>query len=239
MLDCVGKLIAFRQERRREADKAVSEQPHQSAGQPEPRFPKPFLWIITAGRPSRVLSLLGAVPAETWPPGVYVSPGKPLDAHRPRPAPPEPGGLLRVGIVVAGELPRDRSTLLVRIMAGGAALPAVLAELVTLPVDTPERAVASTEVLELRRALGSKSDRTVEEEAFIVGTQNILDEIRSEGAAIARARAVLTVLRVRGIAVPEAARERIQNEKDPDRLERWLEKAAVAASVTEVLDEPS
>jgi hypothetical protein len=28
-------------------------------------------------------------------------------------------------------------------------------------------------------------------------------------------------------------------QKDPERLRRWLEKAAVAASVTAVLDEPN
>jgi hypothetical protein len=52
-------------------------------------------------------------------------------------------------------------------------------------------------------------------------------------------RNVLTVLRVRGIAVPEAARERILAQKDPARVERWLERAIVAASLAEVLDEPS
>jgi len=50
---------------------------------------------------------------------------------------------------------------------------------------------------------------------------------------------VLTVLRARGLAVPDAARERILSQKDPERLERWLEKAAVAASVAAVLDEPN
>ena len=53
------------------------------------------------------------------------------------------------------------------------------------------------------------------------------------------AQAVLTVLRARGIAVPDAARERILAQKDPERLERWLEKATIAASVDEVLGEPS
>ncbi|MFS8072081.1 MAG: hypothetical protein ACMG6S_37405, partial [Byssovorax sp.] len=62
---------------------------------------------------------------------------------------------------------------------------------------------------------------------------------RAEGEATASARAVLTVLRVRGIAVPDAARERILAENDPARVECWLEKAAIAASVAEVLDEPS
>ncbi len=64
-------------------------------------------------------------------------------------------------------------------------------------------------------------------------------EGRSEGEASARARDVLTVLRVRGIAVPDAARERILAEKDPGRLERWHERAILAASVAEVIDERS
>ncbi len=62
---------------------------------------------------------------------------------------------------------------------------------------------------------------------------------RAEGEAAANAHAVLTALRVRGIAVPEAARERILAQKDASLLERWLERAIVAASVAEVLDDPS
>ena len=62
---------------------------------------------------------------------------------------------------------------------------------------------------------------------------------RAEGRAEEAARALLTVLRARGIAVPDAVRERILDQKDPERLERWLEKAAVAASAAAVLDEPN
>ena len=62
---------------------------------------------------------------------------------------------------------------------------------------------------------------------------------RDEGRAEEAARAVLTVLRVRGIPVPDAAREHILAEKDADRLERWHERAVLAASVDEVFDEPS
>jgi hypothetical protein len=61
----------------------------------------------------------------------------------------------------------------------------------------------------------------------------------AEGRAEEAVRAVLTALRVRGIAVPEATRERILAEKDPERLERWHERAILAASLAEVLDEPS
>ena len=64
-------------------------------------------------------------------------------------------------------------------------------------------------------------------------------EGRAEGRTEEAARAVLMVLRARGVAVPDADRERILAQKDPERLERWLEKAAVAASVAEVLDEPN
>jgi hypothetical protein len=60
----------------------------------------------------------------------------------------------------------------------------------------------------------------------------------TKAAAAANARAVLTVLQTRGIVVPDAARERILAQTDPKRLERWLEKAVVAASVAEVIGKP-
>jgi hypothetical protein len=69
--------------------------------------------------------------------------------------------------------------------------------------------------------------------------QRIFDRGELEGRTEEAARAVLTVLRVRGIAVPEAARERILAERDPARLERWHERAILAPSVAEVIGEPS
>ena len=59
-----------------------------------------------------------------------------------------------------------------------------------------------------------------------------------EGKAETRADSVLTVLRVRGIAVPDAARERILAQRDLEQLKRWLEKAIVASSIGEVFDGP-
>jgi hypothetical protein len=64
-------------------------------------------------------------------------------------------------------------------------------------------------------------------------------EGRVEGRVEEAVRALMTVLRARSIAVPEAARERILAQKDPERLESWLQKAAIAASLADVLDEPS
>ena len=62
---------------------------------------------------------------------------------------------------------------------------------------------------------------------------------KAKGEAKGTARSLLTVLRVRGIAVPDAIRKRILAQKDPERLERWLEKAAVASSISAVIDEPN
>src|SRR3954469_2396052 len=61
----------------------------------------------------------------------------------------------------------------------------------------------------------------------------------AQGRAEEAAHNLLTVLQVRGLAVPDAARERILSQKDPERLQLWLEKAAVAASLPAVLDEPN
>jgi hypothetical protein len=64
-------------------------------------------------------------------------------------------------------------------------------------------------------------------------------QLIDRGELQARASAVLTAFRVRGIVVPDGARDRIVAEKDPATLERWLERAILAASVAEVIDEPN
>jgi hypothetical protein len=61
----------------------------------------------------------------------------------------------------------------------------------------------------------------------------------AQGRTEEAAHALLTLLRARGFAVPDAVRERILAQKDPERLERWLGKAVVAASVAAVIDEPN
>jgi flagellar biosynthesis/type III secretory pathway protein FliH len=93
-----------------------------------------------------------------------------------------------------------------------------------------------TEGLTQGRTEGLTQGRT---EGLTQGRTEGLTQGRTEGRTEEAARALLTVLRARGLAVPDAVRERILAQKDPERLERWLEKAAVAASVAAVLDEPN
>jgi hypothetical protein len=212
---------------------------------------EPLLWVIAAAASAPMLQKIGASTAEGWPPGVYFV----------------GGDVFGVGIVVADELPRERATLLVRIMAAGPVLADAIADLAALPADAHERAVAEDILVHLQQRLGKKPSRTPEEEEFIVTMQKTWEKARkmgleegrtegrtegeakgrtegeakgrTEGELAARVRDVLAVLRVRGIVVPEAIRKRIVTEKDPARLERWVERAAIAASAAEVIDEPS
>lgn len=90
-------------------------------------------------------------------------------------------------------------------------------------------------LLDFQRMLGQHESRTSDEQEFLMAMQQTWEDVRTA----AHARDVLTVLRVRGIAVPDAVRQRIQAERDLARLERWLERAIVASSITEVIDDAS
>jgi hypothetical protein len=125
-----------------------------------------------------------------------------------------------VGIVVASKLPRDRFTLLVRIMAAGPLLPDAIADLEALSRDAIERGLVEGDLVDLERVLGEKPSRTPEEEEIVAMVQGTFTEARKMGEIAASARAVLTALRVRGIVVSDTDRERILAEKDPARLER-------------------
>jgi hypothetical protein len=222
---CLAKHIASWQRRTRDDKKDKAHRRRPSA------VVEPFLWIITAGVPTAILTKLRLEAAPGWPAGVYLF----------------GDDVLRVGIVVASELPRDRTTLLVRLMAAGPLLAQAIKDLSELPPKAHERAVAERILLSLQDSLRKQSNRNRKEQEFIVAMLKTWEEARAEGRtkgraegrAEAQANAVLTALRVRGIAVPEAARKRILAQKELPRLERWLEKAIVATSLGEVLDDRS
>ena len=223
---CLAKHLAFWQQRARTRKRRQQRKTRKT-------LVAPFLWIIAAGAPTTLLTKLKLVPARGWPVGVYCF----------------GDDVLRVGIVVASRLPRDRSTLLVRLMAAGPLLAPAIEELRALPPSAHERTVAEQILLKLQSTLGHKPKRTRKEQEFIVAMQKSWEDARAEGRTEGRAEgraevraetqanAVLTVLRVRGIAVPEAARKRILAQKDLHRLERWHEKAIVATSLGDVIDD--
>jgi len=224
---CLAKHIAFWQQRIRQA--RAHNKKRRLNRRPPKAFVEPALWIITAGAPTAILTKLKLRPADGWPAGVYLF----------------GDDILRVGIVVASELPREPSTLLVRLMAAGPLLPQAIEDLRALPRNAQERVIVEPILLQLQHVLGKQPRRNLKEQEFIVAMHKTWEDARieghaegrAEGRAETRADAVLTVLRVRGIAVPEAARKRILAEKDLHRLERWHEKAIVATSLSEVLND--
>jgi len=124
----------------------------------------PMLWILSAGRPVSALHAHAFVPARGFPRGVYRALGG-----------------LRVGLAVASELPRERSTLLVRLLAGGRGLPEAMKDLSALPPDAPEHALATPVLLSFTKKLSSKHRPTHEEQEFIMATQNIVQELVEKG----------------------------------------------------------
>lgn len=222
---CLAKHFAHWEECMRKT-RALNKR-HKEKGLPPDLLVEPLLWIVAATASAPMLRKLKVDAASGWPPGVYFF----------------GDDLLRVGIVVADELPRDRSTVLVRIMAAGPVLADAIADLAALPADAHERTVAEDILVHLQQRLARKPSRTPEEEEFIVSMQKTWEKARAEGEAKGEAkgeaRALLAALRVRGIVVPDAARERILAERDPERLERWVERAIVATSIAEVIDDPS
>ncbi|WP_437327006.1 hypothetical protein [Sorangium sp. So ce381] len=194
-------------------------------------------------------------PAVDFPALVVIGPGRPetvLDAYRCEPVQARvyhavPGLVMRV--VVLAELPRTRATLLLRLLGSGRRLREALTDLAALPDDAWEKSVATPLLVHFRHEIqepttDEEDDVSAEIRAWFKEYEQKLraeerKEGRDEGRAEEAARSVLTALRVRGIAVPDAARERILAEKDPEALERWLERAIVATSLAEVLDELS
>jgi hypothetical protein len=226
---CLGKHFAHWEAWTRRA-RAENRKQKAKGVDPEPPV-KPMLWILAVAFSRSMRRKLAVKTRPGWPKGVYFH-GR--DLHR-------------VGIVVANELPRDRSTLLVRFMVAGPLLKNAIEDLAKLPADAIERGLLEGDLVDLERMLGARPSRTPQEEEIVAMVQGTFTEARkmgraeghTEGRAEANARAVLTVLRVRGIVVSDADRERILGEKDPTCLERWHERAVLAASVAEVITEPS
>lgn len=116
------------------------------------------------------------------------------------------------------------------------AVTGIRASIIDVYADTRGPAEAEQILIKLQHVLGKKASGAPEEQELV---EKARAEGRKEGRAEEAGRAVLTVLRARGIDVPEAARERILAQKDPGCLTRWLKKAAVTRSLAEVLDEAS
>ena len=123
--------------------------------------------------------------------------------------------------------------------AAGPLLPGAIEDLGALPLRAHERAVAEQILLNLRHALGGKPSLTPEDQEFVMRMHDTWEMAWERGRTERLASDVLTVLRARAVSVPDAVRDRILAQKDPALLERWLEKAATATTLADVLVDPS
>ena len=117
---------------------------------------------------------------------------------------------MRVGLVVASELPRERSALLVRLLAGGRGLPAAMKDLSALPPDAPEHALATPVLLSFTKDLSGKRRPTHEEQEFIMATQNIVQELVEKGRREGRLEGQREALREVEKRVEEGRRDALR-----------------------------
>jgi hypothetical protein len=196
-----------------------------SDGNPRPPFPR--LWVITAGRPERVLGGYGLSPSRGFPSGFYDR--DEADA---------------CGIVVLRELPRERESLILRLMGAGAVLNEALAELDGLPAEAWERAVAITPLIEARFKIQQDGADEAERE-FLMSTQDLYEECRQKTEQIGVERGIergiernakqylLETYETRFGAIPAELRAAVEATHDAPTLHAWF-KLVITRSAEEI-----
>jgi len=74
--------------------------------------------------------------------------------------------------------------------------------------------------------------------ALLAKNNPVLAANRAEGKAEGKAEAVIAVLVARGVPLDAAKRDQILGERDPTRLDRWIDRAGVCTSIAELLAAP-
>ncbi len=198
------------------------------------RVPKPVLWVLSAGRPSEVLTECAGLPARKgdgdgggdWPLGFYFC------------AP-----VLRTWVVVLSELPKTSETRLLRMFGPPLMQLEVLAELETLPTESPEQQPWIDILAEVRYLIEKEPGLSPEEKTVMTELRKRWEkekaDLRREGEAAGEAKgkaaAILAVLQARGFVVSERTSTQIRSCRDLAVLDGWLVRAATAASENEVI----
>ncbi len=161
---CVRKLFTWHHDLTLEADKCI----------PPERAPFPRLWLLCAGEPRSALRIFRLRHLRGWPPGIYSI---------------SPWG---VGLFVAviPELPRDRTTLALRLLGKGAVLREAARELQALPESAWEHKLIPI-LLSWKIEIASQPTHSQDEEDFMTAATELvrkwreeaLDEGRREGMA--------------------------------------------------------
>lgn len=212
---CLAKHLAYAQERARVA--------RSGGGPPVPTW----TWIVSAGVPRTLLSEVTFEQPPGGRSGVYLLGGDLRQLG------------VRIGLVIASELPAERSTLLVRIMAGGRQLTSAVREVAALPRTAFERVVAEPVLVDFQHRLEQqREDLDPDEEEFIMVMHRSWEDARAEGRAEGRVEGRVegrleTLRRLLALKFGGVSREheRLLEEASPEDLDRYLERILFADSV--------
>lgn len=96
--------------------------------QPAPEFPP--LWVISTGRPERIIAAMQLQPMPDWPAGCFA--GAPFG---------------RFHLIIVRQLPRTPETLLVRLLSSGKTFSAAMHDLARVPETAPRMAGIANQVM--------------------------------------------------------------------------------------------
>lgn len=179
---------------------------------------KPVLWVLSPGRPEEVLRGYVGVPLPDWPGGFYRCALE-----------------LATWVVVLAELPKTADTILLRLLGPATMQIEALRELDAQPMTETQRQQWIDILADVRYLLDEAQEPTPEEQTIMTELRQRWEREKVELRAEGTAKAILTVLVARGFQVSDGIRQRVLDCKDPSTLERWLARAATAASATEVI----
>lgn len=125
----------------------------------------PVQWILSAGRPTKVIERFELVPmGDGWPSGFYT-------AVR----------WLRLRLVVISELTRTPDTLLLRLLGAGATLRMAIGDLAALPPDAWEQGIIGPLLIQFKLALpADPSQRTPDEEELFMTAQEYFQQMKRD-----------------------------------------------------------
>ncbi len=194
------------------------------------RVPKPELWLVSPGRPTQVLEDYHGLPAPDWPPGVHrCAKGTAL------------------WVIVLSELPKTAETRALRMFGKPAMQLEVLRELNALAPSDPHNEAWVDILADVRYLIEQVPDLSPEEQRIMTELRQRWEREKAElrtaamaegearGEAKGKAEGILTMLRARGLSVSEPVRARVLGCRDLRMLDRWLIRAATAASDTDVI----
>lgn len=117
---------------------------------------------------------------------------------------------------------------------------AILKSMTTVLRDTPQN-IADPIIELIAQGLGKHPAAHLWRELVTVDLSfyksDLSEEIRDEGRAQGRAEDVLHILKVRGMDIPEAVRERVTGCDDLEILSHWLERAVTAPTAEDIFED--